>query len=283
MHFSERNGYKSVREIIQKESMDDHLKNGLWSIFDTCIWKKVTQEYWQYRHTNSSNIYNLIYNYYFNFFKKPTDSIPVLTTDTIKEIREYFFSTNWHEIYSFVEETLQNYPPSLIRQKTDFIQSINHILERENSAYRLIGNEITPITSEQEIQSIEDALENTNPYSGVQQHLNQALKLMSDRQNPDYRNSIKESISSVESICKIVTNDEKATLGKALKIIDEKFGLHPALKNSLSQLYGYTSDGDGIRHAMLEESNLSYIDAKFMLVACTNFINYLIEKTKDSN
>ena len=42
-------------------------------------------------------------------------------------------------------------------------------------------------------------------------------------------------------------------------------------------------DADGIRHAMLEESNLSYIDAKFMLVACTNFINYLIEKTTDQN
>jgi len=61
MRFSERNGYKPVREIIQKESMDDDLRNGLWSIFDTFIWNKVTQKYWQYRHTNSSNIYTLIY------------------------------------------------------------------------------------------------------------------------------------------------------------------------------------------------------------------------------
>lgn len=106
---------------------------------------------------------------------------------------------------------------------------------------------------------------------------------MSDRQNPDYRNSIKESISSVESICKIVTKNDKASLGQALKLIEDQYGLHEALKKSLSQLYGYTSDGDGIRHAMLEESNLTYIDAKFMLVACTNFINYLIDKTKDQN
>ena len=154
---------------------------------------------------------------------------------------------------------------------------MNDCLEIENSAYRVINYQITPITSEQEIQSIEDALENTHPYTGIQQHLNQALKLMSDRQKPDYRNSIKESISAVESICKIVTDDEKATLGQALKIIESKYGLHEALKKSLSQLYGYTSDADGIRHAMLEESNLSYIDAKFMLVARTNFINYLIE------
>lgn len=157
---------------------------------------------------------------------------------------------------------------------------LNDSLTEGNSAYRIISEKIIEITSEQEIQSIEEALETTNPYLGVHQHLKQALQLMSDRQNPDYRNSIKESISAVESICKVVTNDEKATLGKALKIVEDKFGLHPALKGSLSQLYGYTSDADGIRHAMLEESNLSYIDAKFMLVACTNFINYLIDKTK---
>ena len=43
-----------------------------------------------------------------------------------------------------------------------FINSTNIALERECSAYRIINDDITPITSEQEIQSIEDALENTH-------------------------------------------------------------------------------------------------------------------------
>ncbi len=159
----------------------------------------------------------------------------------------------------------------------------NDVLERDNSAYRIINDQIVEITSEQEIQSIEEAMQATDKYNSVQQHLQAALKLMSDRQSPDYRNSIKESISAVESICKTVTNDDKATLGKALRLIDEKFGLHSALKESLSKLYGYTSDADGIRHAMMEESTLTFIDAKFMLVACTNFINYLLVKVEASS
>jgi len=40
-------------------------------------------------------------------------------------------------------------------------------------------------------------------------------------------------------------------------------------------MYGYTSDEDGIRHAMLEEPDVGFEDAKFMLVACSAFINYL--------
>ena len=281
MRFSERYGYKPVREIIQKGSMDDNLRNGIWSLFTIYLWNQVDySSYQSHGNINTSNLKTLIIAYWLNFFKQPIDTIPIQFEKVLYKVRSSFFNCEWYEVYSFIEETLENYPRELKKNKEFFTKELNNCLEKENSAYRIINNEITPITSEQEIQSIEDALKNTNQYSGVQQHLNQALKLMSDRQNPDYRNSIKESISAVESICKIVTNEDKATLGKALKIIEDKHGLHAALKGSLSQLYGYTSDADGIRHAMLEESNLSYIDAKFMLIACTNFINYLMEKTK---
>lgn len=33
MRFSERYGYKPIREIIQKESIDDDLKNALWNTY----------------------------------------------------------------------------------------------------------------------------------------------------------------------------------------------------------------------------------------------------------
>ena len=280
MSFSERYGYKPIREIIQKESMDDELLNKLWNVINLYIFYKYksSQNSVQNGLLNHSNLNNFFADLY-HFQKKRIDQIPAYIRDAIDELDILFFNEyEWHEVYDFLEFCIYAYPFEEL--KNHFITRMNQILEEENSAYRIINDKVTEITSEQEIQSIEDALKNTNPYSGVQQHLNQALKLMSDRQNPDYRNSIKESISAVESICKIVTNEDKATLGKALKIIEDKYGLHAALKGSLSQLYGYTSDADGIRHAMLEESNLSYIDAKFMLVACTNFINYLIEKTK---
>lgn len=101
---------------------------------------------------------------------------------------------------------------------------------------------------------------------------------MADRKSPDYRNSIKESISAVESICKIITGDSKATFGTALKKIEEQHGLHGALRRAFDSLYGYTSDASGIRHALLEEPDLDFDDAKFMLVSCSAFVNYLISK-----
>lgn len=280
MRFSERYGYKPVREIIQKESIDQELKNALWSIYDRLIFAN-------FRNSNrfnsssilGSNLEGLFLNIYMNLFHKPTDEIPQLFRSGIQRLKEYFMTCEWYEVYDFIEITLENYPN--IPCKSEFFsKSINNILEKHLSAYRLSNGNILEITSEQEIQSIEQALENTTPYSGVQLHLNQALKLMSDRQNPDYRNSIKESISAVESICKTITGESSGSLGQVLKLLETQCGLHPALKSSLSSLYGYTSDADGIRHAMMEESNLTFMDAKFMLVSCTNFINYLVNKTK---
>lgn len=156
----------------------------------------------------------------------------------------------------------------------------NLVLKRELSAYRLVGNKITQITSEEEITEIEEALEATTSLEYVKTHLKTALDLLANRKSPDYRNSIKESISSVESLCKLITGDDKATLGDALKTIkrEGKIELHAALEGAFQKLYGYTSDSGGIRHA-LEEPKPDFEEAKFMLVSCSAFINYLKVKS----
>ena len=74
--------------------------------------------------------------------------------------------------------------------------------------------------------------------------------------------------------------DNKADLAKALKMLKEKMPIHGALEQGFLRIYGYTSDGDGIRHALLDESSLDQEDALFMLISCSSFINYLIRKSE---
>lgn len=117
----------------------------------------------------------------------------------------------------------------------------------------------------------------------VETHLRTALDYISNRENPEYRNSVKESISAVESFCSIMTGDGKATLGKALTQIEQSHKIHGALKEAFSSLYGYTSDSGGIRHSLLEDDvNVTLGDAKFMLVSCSAFINYLKTKSLEN-
>ena len=161
-----------------------------------------------------------------------------------------------------------------------FIEQCNELFDREMCGYRFVSNKIVPIINQKEIAAIEEAIDGSVSFklSSLNTHLAAALEMISDRENPDYRNSIKESISSVESLCKFIAQDRKATLGKALMKLKEKIKLHPALEGAFTQLYGYTSDADGIRHSISNDTELDVEDAVFMLVSCSAFVNYLIAK-----
>jgi len=45
---------------------------------------------------------------------------------------------------------------------------------------------------------------------------------MSDRQKPDYRNSIKESVSALEGMCQKILKKDKVTLGDAIGQIEKQ-------------------------------------------------------------
>jgi len=270
--FSERYGFSKPREEIQLESIDDALRNRLWNLLISYYWQRATKSTLLYADI-SKEMWSFLVGLWDEYFQKPLDTLSVRWSEAFKEIRGYFFNCEWYEVYNFLQYIANNYPVKALNE--EFMEACNVVLEQELSAYRFVGGQITRITAEEEISEVEEALE--SPVEGVRVHLTTALKLMSDRRSPDYRNSIKESISAVESLCKIIAKDEKATLGRALDIIEKKIGLHKALKKAFDSLYGYTSSAEGIRHALLEEPSLTFEDAKFMLVSCSAFINYLIK------
>ena len=79
-------------------------------------------------------------------------------------------------------------------------------------------------------------------------------------------------------MARVVSGNDRATLGGALAALERDERLHPALHRGFTSLYGYTSDDDGIRHALMDVPNLDAADARFFLVACSAFTNYLKSK-----
>ncbi|MDZ7787035.1 MAG: hypothetical protein U5K73_02525 [Halofilum sp. (in: g-proteobacteria)] len=152
---------------------------------------------------------------------------------------------------------------------------MNRVLERELAGFRLIDGLMVPVTDKEEVDEVEQAA-SSSPFSGAKAHIKQAIEHLSNRTNPDYRNSIKESISAVESACQEITGDSTATLGEALKVLERSGQLHEALRSAFSAFCNTVTRR--IRHAMLEESNITQADAKYFLVTCASFVNYLAEK-----
>ncbi|MDO8126797.1 MAG: hypothetical protein Q6359_06175 [Candidatus Brocadiales bacterium] len=280
--FSERQGFTKP-PIIQINSITPSLRNLLWNsilyYLDTIRPNPLLDDILSEGIFKPKDRRSLFVEWIAgSFLKVALDDLPKNNVDLQQWLKKAFYELEWYKIYDCFQYLMQDEegfakecPP----------QKINEILEGENSGYRLTNGEFVPITNEQEIKEIEGAIEKTVEVGleGAATHLLKARSLLAKKPEPDYHNSTKESISAVASLVAILSEKGKDNFAPALEELSKKIPIHGALKQGFIKLYGYTSDEDGIRHPILEDPNsVGYDEAKFMLVACSAFVNYLISK-----
>lgn len=267
--FSERYGYIKPNEVIIREQITEPIQNSIYNwilkIFGNVDQLYIETEVWLYFLNNKINEYQRYRSY-------SRDGVILNYIDNN--------DNKWYKKLDLIEFILPYIENSMLPIRYgELINVLNSEFERLNFAYRIINGRFEEITSKKEIESIEEAL--TNTVDGVRTHLQTALeKLSASQKEPDYRNSIKESISAVECLCRTITG--KKDFGDAL-IELERNGVffNKAFKIGLEKLYAYTCNPDtGIRHALLEDTNApTGGEAIFMLVLCSAFINYITKKT----
>lgn len=259
--FSDRNKINEINKTMQIKDFDERTRNRILNLlfnYITLIPKYKLNDFiiQIYDIAFGSKIDCIDKDYCFKQYIKPT-----------------ILENSYDEILSLLE-FFEKYLPINDDFQAPFYISINNLFEIEYVGYRFLNGIICPITNPIEINAIEEAILD-NPYKPCARHINQALIILS--KDHDYSNSIKESISAVESICQIITGNDKATLGDCLKILQSNNAIHSALIEAFKKLYGYTSDANGIRHANgIGEGIATQEEAQFMLVSCSAFINYII-------
>ena len=268
LNFSQRMGIAPIKSI-QISSMDEDLRNSLWNAFYQ-IYELVLLEKGRGRLDISCD--QFFKKIWIKFLKPPVDTILYTPEQNINLIRNFFYDSDWTYPYRLIEFIVNNFDDGSLQS------FFNKILGEDCSGYRFIDGILSPIIEEQDVQEIEAVISDDN-YVGVSTHIKTALRMLSDRENPDYRNSIKESISAVEAIAKIITGKPKATLGDALKVIDDVICIHSSLKLGFDKIYGYTCNEGGLRHSFIDENTKDFTqaDARYFLVSCSAFVNYLKE------
>ena len=139
-----------------------------------------------------------------------------------------------------------------------------------------------PRTSQEEGTATQQAMETLRQggMNGAVTHLRKAAKFIN---TGDPADSIRESIHAMESVARTIDPASSETLGPALSSL-KKRGLlqHKALEKAFQQLYGYTSDEQGIRHALLNKdaADVGLEEAMFMFGACASFAGYLTRKQR---
>lgn len=279
--FSERNGYKELRTVVQLESLDLDVRQDLWNLFALLL-EIPNDSNWDMVESN------ILDDIWVGFLRKLRDERP---PDHVvwKEIKKAVISADWNRVLDFVEAFLgswenrarQNYGiTSELREH--IVEALNSTFKKNLVGYRIIGNQVIPIDSTTFQEALEAAMGDVTEFNGVKHAFDRAISLLSDRTTPDYPNAVKEAIASVEALVRVIT--KKSVLSAGLKEL-EKAGLkiHPALNEAWTKMYGWTSDEGGIRHASIDTVNIDQSLAKYMVVTCAAFLSYLVEEGRKVN
>lgn len=268
MSFSSRRGLEPPREAFQLDSMDWDLRVALYNYLLDEILKKWTG------HFRNGSAYadvgqraaRIIFT---DFFRRPADEFNTRSGFFQPILKTFVLEGPWNKVYDLLEFIESDTPLEL---DTD---TLNRVLERDMSAYRWREGQVVAVSDETELAAIDAALAVPEPFVGARAHIVDALAKLSLKPDPDLRNAITEAVSAVESAARVVTGKPKAGLSDALKVLEKDGRLHPALKDAWVKLYGYTSDEEGLRHAMTDEPDIDFATAKYMVVSCAAFVNLL--------
>jgi hypothetical protein len=266
--FSERNGYAEPRTIVQIDDLDDETSVQIWNLVYST--KMRSYDHYGTLEMNDSFAVGLWMDWHFSLENLGnTTGIAFLRT-----VKHAITDGDLGEAFDVVEACVEavGHPlPDLL----------NKVFTKYLVGYRVVNGEIISVTESSEVEAIETALQVLQPYGGARTHLQNALSLLGNRDEPHYANVVKESISAVEAVARHLTGEK--TLGDALKKLEAKgIPTQRALVDGWLKLYGYTSAEGGIRHGSIEHGDVDEALATYFLVTCSSMVGYLIKKAGDS-
>lgn len=267
--FADRNGMKRENTQMQFKNLDTRTRTMLINKTGE-IYNKL---YGMHEYAADTQVFLKsflmdVFSYELNWeISYSTSAIFQIITKTIRQ-------GSYSEVLSVIEYLAVNFDT---RYNTDVFEIYNTIFKNEYVGYRFVDKIIVPITNEIEINEINEAA--VSPYEEVNSHIDRALIFLSDRDKPDYQFSIQESICAVEAMCIRIVG-EQCELGEAFnKLKDHNVVIPNDLKLGFVDLFGYTRNARSIHHAGdIGGLDVTFAEAKFMLVSCCAFVNYLFTR-----
>jgi AbiJ N-terminal domain 4 len=275
--FEQAEGAEPLPTPLRAKELSPELRSLLWEVIYNSI-----LDSWQ-SHSVGGSTLNEPWNriFYKKHVRRDLNPANEFRNDghlLVKGLQPLFFNGDYLQVLGFVEWVLRrsNCPYGLA-------EKVESALRRSRAAYSVFeGYIIIPIGSDPERETLARAFADVaaSEFHGARAHLrNAGSELTAGNCGP----SIRESIHAVEAVARVLA-PEAQTLGPALSKLERSVRIHPALAKGFSNLYGFTSDQKGIRHALLDEPvpQVDETDALYMLGSCAAFISYLINKARQA-
>ena len=268
--FSQAQGYEELPRQLALEEISQEARVRLWNLLVNSAW--VISDFAILVKGDWRPILAAVHSH---FFIRPIDEFSPDSNRTVESYKRAILNDLPFNNFFDLIQLIMRHPKCPIV----FIRDVAEVFGQCRLAYVVDTQKpvtILPATTEHEGQVIIGAIHEFRAagLKGTESHIRKAVELVSEG---DWPGSVRESIHAVESVACLLDPSASKTLGPALSSLEKKGHLHPALKTAFGNLYGYSSDEEGIRHSLLTNatSQVGQDEALFMLGACASFASYL--------
>ena len=274
--FSQRYGYEPLPKPMQLEELSDDLRREIWNETRSLLASFSTMDFDEYYFLFEDRFIERVLG---KFLRKPEDEIDTSYRTVMELFKDWILKGPFNKVLDLIGIIANDdseYGAKLVAPIRESFErcAAAYYLDMSRHPYQFIphSNQAQGDATREAIKTISEG-----GMAGAETHLRQTAKHINARRFAD---AVRDSIHAVESVARQIDPKSK-TLGPALNAL-EKAGLinHPALKEAFSKLYGYASDEQGIRHALLEKDSpdVGLDEAMFMFGACASFATYLVNK-----
>ncbi|MYF93576.1 MAG: hypothetical protein F4184_16320 [Gemmatimonadetes bacterium] len=276
--FSQREGKAPLPEPMRLEHVSKDFRNLVW----LAIYKIIREESINdsFYHEGASML-DIVPDYIVRALSDPHDHINDKPFEHQKFLQGIIRRGSYDKVLTLVEFILcHNLCPTQLQYDLENAFKevpIAYTIQTVNGLPTIVprSSEESGTATQQAIETIEQK----GP-AGAKTHLRDAAEAINEKR---YADAVRESIHAVESVARTIDPKASKTLRPALRSLEAGGVLkHPALQEACIKLYKYTSDENGIRHALLDE-RAAYVDlddAVFMFGACASFAAYLVNRHK---
>ena len=276
--FSQAQGYEEIPGPLKLEELPKEARTRIWNLFFAHLSKSMSADTMGLGGPWIGRPWEQV-------FQATHTQFDILSLDDwspdfrpfCKKFRKRIESQPFNKVFDLIQFVLRH--PQC---PSEFVAGLRRVFADSRLAYTLDCGPpptIVPAVTPEEGAIIVESLQSLRQagLDGSAAHVRKASEFINEG---DWAGSVRESIHAVESVARQLDPEAAQTLGPALKSIERRGALHPALKKAFDKLYGYTNKEQGIRHAHLGQMDerVGQDEAVFMLGACASFASYLWRK-----
>lgn len=162
----------------------------------------------------------------------------------------------------------------------DFAIEVNALFREEQLGFELKGGKIEKVGSgfiDAQVKEVRYLLKEPE-FKGADQQFEKAIRALNVRPSPDKENCIKDAIGAIESVVRIITNNEKAMLNDVIHNSVRRGVIPKPLDQTFIKLYAYRGNEPGVAHGAVGESTVTIDEAELVLAMSAAMIIYLVKK-----